>query len=131
MKKSILLTVCILYLFAISGIKISVHYCHGKFQTIAFNANQDEDACCGSKRPMKKKGCCDDRIIDVKIKGDQKASSSARILFNSNTSLDSFTEIKGALCLYAISDKVFFYPSYSPPRGKPISILILNNTFRI
>lgn len=128
MKKGFLLILCCLYLFSVSGMKVAVHYCHGHLQTITLNANTDEDACC-KKRPMKKRGYCNDRVIEVKVKGEHKITIGAAPTFNPITTAVSILETPTYNALY--SEDVEVFSLYSPPRGKPISVLIMNSTFRI
>jgi hypothetical protein len=128
MKKGFLLILWCLYLFSVSGMKVAVHYCHGHFQTLTFNANTDEDACC-KKRPMKKRGCCNDKVIEVKVKSDHKISTVVAPAFNPNIASASVIQTPTYNALYSEDVKVF--SPYSPPRGKPISVQIMNSTFRI
>lgn len=132
MKKAILCILSMLYLLAASGTQISVHYCHGKFQTITLNGNPDEDACCGSKRPMKKRDCCDDKTLDIKLKGDQKSSSTKTFAFYPKTSAAIAVVSSSLSDLHTIVDEDTSFTFYKPrQRSKGISLLILNRTFRI
>lgn len=130
MRNILLSLLCSFYLFSSSGAKLAVHYCHGHFQTVTFNAKLDEDSCCGSKRQMNKGGCCEDKIIEIKVKEEQKISSATLISFDPkllfshylNTSCKNISSI----ALSTVSPH-----AHAPPNLSQVPGYIYNGTFRI
>lgn len=69
------------YLMLVLGIIISLYYCGGKFKSIFFfGFGGNEDGCCGNK--MKSKGCCDEKVIFIKVKDNYYLSNSVNIVYN-------------------------------------------------
>lgn len=131
MRRILLILLCCFYLFAISGVKLAVHYCHGHFQTITLNANLDEDACCGKKRAMKKHGCCSDKVVEVKIKGEQKNSPSSTIHFDPNVLFIGLLNNFSSELQYSQSAEVIATNAHAPPNVVSVPVYIRNCTFRI
>jgi hypothetical protein len=132
MKKLLLLFLCTVYLFSISEVRIAVHYCHGHFQKITFNSDPNEDACCKKgKRPMKKHGCCDDKVITAKIKTEQRVNTPGVFSFTSGTAVADLPLIENHKTLH-FADNTGFSPSaHAPPDPGAVPDRIMNCTFRI
>jgi hypothetical protein len=73
MKKSFgIIVMTLFYLFASCGVYISMHYCGGKLKSLSFMSyNTDDGCCCGMKD--KRKDCCKQKAIYIKIKDNQKS----------------------------------------------------------
>jgi hypothetical protein len=73
MKKSFgIIVMTLFYLFASCGVYISMHYCGGKLKSLSFlSYRTDSGCCCGMKE--KRKDCCKQKAIHIKIKDTQKS----------------------------------------------------------
>ena len=69
MKKLIAIPLLFLYLTAVSGAMIQIHYCGSKIAS--WNVNKDTQTCCcepgGHKSAVKEKDCCSSKTITLKI----------------------------------------------------------------
>jgi hypothetical protein len=131
MKKGLLFFLLIIYLSAISGLEVALHYCHGHYQTISINTHPNEDACCGKKVAMKKTGCCHDKVIKSKIKCEQKAPVRADFSFQPDA---VFTDLIYTSILphqYPLQCSAITEIVHGPPDKGSIPVYILHRTFRI
>ena len=72
MKKLLIIPVMFIYLFAVSGIMITAHYCGQELES--WNVYVESDGCAGddcSDVPEEEDGCCKDEIRLMKLKIDQ------------------------------------------------------------
>ena len=131
MKQVLLIILCGFYLFATNGVRVSAHYCHGHLKTITLNADLDQDACCKKKSLMKKAGCCTNKIIEIKLNGEQKIISFTSLALNSETHFQCLPDnYQGQARIIAVVSSIL--PEiYSPPGGQTVPVHILNRTFRI
>lgn len=78
MKKLLVIPVLFIYLLAVSGIMISVHYCGQQMESwnvFTDNKGCEDDGC----RDKEKDGCCKDEVVNVKVSGDQNITSVFKI----------------------------------------------------
>jgi len=79
MKKLIAIPLLFLYLTAVSGAMIQIHYCGSKIAS--WNVNKDTQACCceqsGHQSVIKEKNCCSSKTITLKINEAQSHISKA------------------------------------------------------
>ena len=76
MKKAGILLFLLCYLFTAAGFSINLHYCGGKVKSVSL-FHTDERNCCGNK--MKKKDCCKEKNVSVKINDNQSHSPALQI----------------------------------------------------
>lgn len=77
MKRIIAIPLLVIYLFAVSGVMINLHYCGGKYYS--FNLQEKKTCCCKGESAAKdhsqnniaKKDCCSNKYLSVKIAQDQ------------------------------------------------------------
>lgn len=71
MKRLLLIPVMFVYLFAVSGIMISLHYCGQELESWnVFSKTGCEDGACDDES-QESDGCCKDEVITAKITKDQ------------------------------------------------------------
>ena len=110
MKKLIVILLLLGYGLSSFGMTLHVHYCCGKIDKVKL-APVKENKCPVDKK-AKKKGCCDDRQVELKIKTDYKNEPSALLKFK------SFSEV---LLVDDFSTVVFIAANDSPVYGKAIT----------
>ena len=131
MKKGISILLCTFYLLSVSGVRVGIHYCHGHFQIITVNANLNEDACCGKKQPMKKHGCCSDKVIEIKVKSEQKISTVTGLQSPQKYNLIA-TINSGLNATPLVTSDISTCPQgHSPPWRMAIPLFIEHRNFRI
>lgn len=127
MKKLIVILLLLGYGLSSFGMTLHIHYCCGKVDTVKLTPTNDHG--CGVKDKSKKKGCCDDRQVEFKIKTDYKNEPSAWIKFN------SFTEspvIDGSLVVTIDNNPNFGYPqNFSSFPGNAVPLYIKHCIYRI
>lgn len=75
MKKVVVAILLLTYTFAVSGATVELHYCMGKLIAADFDiASSSKCTNCGMVLKHKK-GCCDNRQLQIKINNDQQATS--------------------------------------------------------
>jgi hypothetical protein len=131
MKKGLLFFLLIIYLGAISGLEVALHYCHGHYQTISINTHPKEDACCSKKGSMKKSGCCHDKVIKSKIKCEQKAPVRADFSFQTDAVLAYLTCSSPMPDSYIVQSSAMIEMTHGPPDKGGTPVYILTRTFRI
>jgi hypothetical protein len=72
MKKIILITIAITYLFLSVGIRMNTHYCGDKISSVDFFFSKSKN-CCGNGEIAKT--CCKDKISYFKLSDNQKNTS--------------------------------------------------------
>jgi hypothetical protein len=80
MKKIAAIILIIVYGASVSGMTLHLHYCCGKVEKINFlpAGKSDCSKSMGLKKPMKQ--CCDDKLVSLKIKSDQKTETGPKLL---------------------------------------------------
>jgi hypothetical protein len=75
-KKVIALFVLIIYGFSTFGAAVNFHYCCGKLDKINF-IRLTQKSCCkmAGGHAQENKGCCKDKSISLKLKGEQTAAT--------------------------------------------------------
>jgi len=62
-----------------SGMTLQFHYCCGKLKSIQLTPVTEKQ--CGMKHSMFSKPCCNDKQVELKLKGDQKTEQ-AKFVFS-------------------------------------------------
>ncbi len=72
MKRLFIIPIMFIYLSAVSGIMINLHYCGQELESWNLFAGKDgcEDGGCGDES-QESDGCCQDKVITAKINADQ------------------------------------------------------------
>lgn len=129
MKRSIALTLILLYVVPVIGINISVHYCSGKISSVAFCVENTNLCLCGTKKM--KKNCCQNKNFSFQLKCDQQVSSPLSLKIP-NFKIFQFSVIPDfILNFYPILNGTSTYNLEHPPDKSVIPIYILNRIFRI
>lgn len=85
MRRFLAIPLFLLYLTAVSGVLVQVHYCGQKIQSWKINAN-NKNCCCtnepGKKHPPKKDNCCNNKTFILKAIQDQTAANAFQFLFS-------------------------------------------------
>jgi hypothetical protein len=80
LKKLAVILLLMVYGLSSSGMTIQFHYCCGKLKSIQLSPVSEKQ--CGMKyMPVSKKKCCDDKQVELKLKGDQKTEQAKFVLF--------------------------------------------------
>jgi hypothetical protein len=128
-KKVLVIILLAAYTFASSGASVDVHYCMGKFIGLDFNYYGKND-CSNCGMPTKtEKGCCHDKLIQVKIDKEQQVTYNNFSLFSNQTAICA---TYGAPDDPLPDSTVITYPSiHGPPSISHTSIYLFNCSFRI
>ncbi len=76
MKKIVLITFALFYIFASAGINMKLHFCGGSLQSISFNGNAHDKGCCEKKST---KDCCKTQQVSFKISSTQEQLTKVNI----------------------------------------------------
>jgi hypothetical protein len=130
MKKLFISIVAVIYLAATTGVILQRHYCMKQLVGWSLYQQQD-DMCnrCGMDKSDKKKGCCIDETIKVKISDDQQSN---------------FTTVHFESPVYPVAHDYIVYESllpvsllhqhiddHGPPGNLKVPVFLRNNVFRI
>lgn len=80
MKKFFVIPIMFIYLLAVSGIMVTVHYCGQEMESLSFFSKSDqcdENEC--NDEPGKSDGCCQDKTVAAKVTNDQNAVNSFKL----------------------------------------------------
>lgn len=99
MRKFIAIPLLILYIIAVSGTMVQIHFCGSKVSS--WKINEEHAACCCSKEePVTAKGlaafatpdddCCSSKIVTLKIAQDQNKESKVELQL---TASDAFVAV--------------------------------------
>lgn len=87
MKKLIAIPLLILYLVAVSGTMVQLHFCGNELSSWKVN-EQKASCCCGDdaapvngKASLSEDNCCSDKVITLKIAQDQNAAQGILLQF--------------------------------------------------
>lgn len=128
MKKLIVILLLLGYGLSSFGMTLHVHYCCGKVDQVKLVPVKDH--ACGVNKSEKKKGCCDDRQVELKLKADYKNELSAWVEFKSFTEaivVDNFLPIAAIVSNRHYSSRQIF----SPPPGGSVPLYIKHCIYRI
>lgn len=142
MRKFIAVPLLILYIIAVSGTMVQIHFCGSKVSS--WKINEEHVACCCSKdkpvTPAKGKhalasaddDCCSSKVVTLKIAQDQNKESMVQLQLNApdafvallpHFTLPAFTSITSAITQEA-------YQSNAPPgRWQDIPLYKLHARF--
>ena len=73
MKKSLALSLALLYTATVLGFALNFHYCFNQVSTIAIN---QPVKMCTSLKLVKTPACCRDKHVDIKVKDNHRVSAS-------------------------------------------------------
>lgn len=132
MRLKLSIAFLVIYLFAISGLTVNVHYCGGELASVKLVWDTPKSTCGCTTNKKKDKDCCKDKQVVVKIKENYKSSSSLVALKSFPTKLfvsvfcsfhwDAFSSEQPQLnSLYA----------HAPPDEPKQELFLLNCAFLI
>lgn len=129
MKKALVSILLFIYTLAVSGASVDLHYCMGKFIGLDFDYSLKKDCHNCGMPAIDKKGCCNNKQIQVKVDGDQQAT------YNNISLENDYILIIPA---YKVIDDIIInlksvaHPSiHSPPLAENKPTYLLNCNFRI
>lgn len=128
MKKGRILLLLFLFLYANSGLAISMHWCGGKLFSVDLFSNGEHTCKCGKKKM--KPGCCKNQIIHLK-------ACEVLVKTNNFTLKTVVPEINFAfeipVEIHSLANDLFASADfYHPPPFKPKTpIYLLDKVFRI
>jgi len=137
MKRLIAIPLLILYLTAVSGAMIQIHYCGSKIASWIINKSV-QSCCCeagGHKKPasslIEKKDCCSNKTITLKIAETQNSVSKATgFLSGLGTSASIPVIIPHDIQFYTPAIQHIGYRSNAPPgRWQNIPLYKLHSSF--
>jgi hypothetical protein len=80
MKKFFVIPIMFIYLLAVSGIMVTVHYCGQEMESLSFFSKSDkcdETEC--NDEPGKSDGCCQDKTVAAKVTNEQDAVNAFKL----------------------------------------------------
>jgi hypothetical protein len=126
MKKLLSIVLLLVYGLSSSGMSVTVHYCCGKFDKISFSSKYD--AGCKPGKLASKKGCCDNKEVNFKLKADQEPTPVKQVSsFCQDNLIPGAADISSDLVVR--NTPVAEY-STGPPLSPP-ALFITNCVFRI
>ena len=121
MKKFIAIPLLVLYLTAVSGMMIQLHFCGSKLSS--WNVNKQKVSCCCANGDAQKDAglsvkaddCCSDKTITLKIGQDQNKVADVQLQFSSIQSvlLPSFNYPRFVATVHVAPQQV--YQANAPP----------------
>jgi hypothetical protein len=129
MKKILVAILLVTYTFAVSGASVDLHYCMGRLIGLDFD-NSSKNDCSNCGMPIKdKKGCCNNKPIQVKVDRDQQATYNNISLANDHIAIVPSYKIIDDII---ISLKNIAHPLiHAPPLIENKPTYLLNCNFRI
>ncbi|MBN8674594.1 MAG: hypothetical protein J0L56_10695 [Chitinophagales bacterium] len=130
MKKIFIFILAVVYLAASTGVIMQRHYCMNRLVGWSLS-QQEDDMCskCGMDKKDKKKGCCNDETIKVKISEDQQSGFTS-IHFESPVPPlvhDHFVN-ESLLPFSSLHQHIY---GHGPPGDPKVPLFLRNNVFRI
>lgn len=130
MKKVFISILAVVYLVASAGVMMQRHYCMNRLVGWSLSQEQDE-MCnrCGMDKSDKKKGCCTDETIKVKISDDQQ-SNFTTVLFEPPVYpvTHDHTGYESLLPVSSLHQHLY---DHGPPGNLKVPVFLRNNVFRI
>jgi len=141
MRKLIAIPLLVLYITAISGMMIQLHFCGSKL--LSWKVNQSEVKCCCESSPknskhaqtalqIKAKGddCCKSKTITLKIQQDQNRANELQLKLASVQMVMPVLHQNIAPVLAPIERTHISYEANAPPgRWQQIPLYILHGSF--
>lgn len=130
MRKIFIFILAVVYLAASTGVMMQRHYCMNRLVGWSLTQQQD-DMCnkCGMDKSDKKKGCCNDEAIKVKISDDQQ-SNFITVHFESPVYPAVHDHVVYE-SLLPVSSLHKYITGHGPPGDPAIPVFLRNNVFRI
>lgn len=126
MKKLVLITILISYCVASFGVSINYFYCCGKLKTVSLVAGGEQKNC----NTKTERGCCNKKIVTIKLKIDQKISN--EVNYQVKTSFSAIIPRSNDYCYGSLASGCRINPLYKrPPPDHLPSRQILYSVFRI
>jgi hypothetical protein len=130
MKKVLISILAVIYLAATIGVTLQRHYCMNRLVGWSLTQQQD-DMCskCGMDKSDKKKGCCNDETIKVKISDDQQSIFTS-VHFESPVYpvVYDHTVYESLLPVSSLHQHLY---DHGPPGNLKVPVFLRNNVFRI
>jgi len=127
MKKIFVILSMLGYAVSSSGATMYIHYCCGKFDKMDFNSPEKDTSPFRNK--FTQKGCCDNKVIEFKIKSEYKAEAEAKHFLKDFKAYISFDYAVFETPL--ISYRPLHFSGVSPPLSASVPFYILDCVFRI
>ncbi len=128
MKKLIFIFTFLAFAFSSFGMTLHVHFCCGRVDEVKLVPISDKD--CPVKKEERKKGCCDDRQVDIKIKDDYNKESARQLKLKApETELPNTFE--SILTNEVVGYQVSYISSSSPPGVSSFPLYKQHCIFRI
>ena len=109
-----------------TGMTVNFHYCCGKLKKVEFSSDQSD---CGMKmKHSSGKKCCDNNLLDLKVKSDQKIVESAKLAFKATALPLLFSDFHIA---NPIESKYLTPSIFAPPPPFTNQLYILLCDYRI
>src|SRR5215217_4895397 len=128
MKKLVVILLLIMYGASTYGMTLHFHYCCGKLKNIDFTSPKNNHCGRGKTHTMGSKPCCDNKQVEIKLKGEQAAAKTFHPAFH-------YDVLKPVYQQYFVStpaeSKKLVPEIFAPPPSSPQPLFILNCVFRI
>ncbi|MER3470932.1 MAG: hypothetical protein C4330_06235 [Chitinophagaceae bacterium] len=111
-----------------SGTTVQFHYCCGKLKKIEFKP-VEQTACKHGMHKMKNKKCCENKAVELKVKGDQKAEHTSS--FKYFKSISEARTVSFVLVHEQYISRQLFPDAFAPPPQLSTPIFIMNCVYRI
>ena len=128
MKKLIVILLLLGYGLSSFGMTLHVHYCCGKVDQVKLLPAKEHS--CGGDKSEKKKGCCDDRQVELKLKADYKNEPSAWLAFKSFSEA-AFVDHLSSVATIAGKHDPGSLQIFSPPPHRAGPLYIKHCIYRI
>lgn len=116
LKKLAVIVLLMVYGLSSSGMTIQFHYCCGKLKSIQLSPVSEKK--CGMKHSMKmlSKPCCNDKQVELKLKGDQKTGQAKFVFCTPDApQREEFVFYSQPLVSKTIIPEIFAPPPLSSP----------------
>ncbi|MBS1774093.1 MAG: hypothetical protein JST82_14635 [Bacteroidetes bacterium] len=132
MKRLLVIPIMFLYIFAVSGVMVSAHYCGKQLESWKMYAQATgckDDVC--SDKPEMEEGCCKDKVVVAKVSTDQNIVNFFKLQLTADWILPVNPE-------YLTPEKVSFacvnrhntyQPNAPPGRWQNIPLFKLHSSF--
>ena len=126
-----ILILTLVYLVSVTGFAFSLHFCGGKVKSIAFKNAQKGCSIC-SKMAMHEKDndCCKNTKVEIKVTDNHQHAAKTELQKLFEVVLDFKPISITAPAIPPLSVTAFNF-NKPPPKGRQVSLHILNCTFRI
>ena len=118
----------LVYGISSSGATLYVHYCCGKVDRIEFVEKKKSN--CPFANKIARKGCCDNKQVQLKIKNDYKVEAQTQLSFKEYCAYHNYTHpvSEPLFCNY---NNILSFTDTSPPLISSTPVYISNCVFRI